>query len=133
MIKLLDSPPGQALSDVTLWVRRAPILLRVVIGPRGAIDALDQLEDVAADNERIVVYQLAAYRGAVHICARGKGGKGLRGMWPNADYRVMDPQPGDAHTRDNAAWAAWCDANETRIRAELADAGVIKKEAKCST
>lgn len=99
-------------------------MLRVVCDARpGRVkepwDGLDQPDDAPKPTEVVHVYIMAEWKGMVHLNARGAGGKAIRGFWPMADYAFLEPQPGDIHTRDNAAWAAWCDANEESIKATL--------------
>lgn len=53
-VTFLDGPgKGQGLN-----LKRAPLFLRLVVKPDGRIDALDQLEDRPADEERLYAYRL---------------------------------------------------------------------------
>lgn len=116
MTTFLDGPAG----GVELGLRRAPIMLRVTRGRNGNWDALDQPDDEPRRNERIFVYHLVGQTTSVHICARGKGGKALRGTWTSGVYRHLTEHVADEHLRTTAAWAKWCDANESRLRALIA-------------
>jgi hypothetical protein len=89
---------------VTLFLRRAPFLLRVTCGPDGKFDALDQLADTANEDETISVYYAEPKRMGFAFYD-GKGGG-----WTSiiAGYLYLTPQPPDAVMRDNAKWVAWC-------------------------
>lgn len=106
MIRFTDGPAA----DKSLSLKRAPLLLRVVFGPRGAVDALDQLNDTPNPNERIVVYRAITKPTQYHILARGKGGKALTGWWARCEYAVLpdDQQPDDVTARNMDLWRAWC-------------------------
>ena len=110
MIKFLDGPAA----DVVLALRRAPVLLRVVRGPRGKWDALDQLDDTPEPNETIFVYRVVGTPTWVHFCCRGKG-KRESGVYWSGEYRLLDFQPTDEQMRTNEAWAAWCDSVKDRV------------------
>lgn len=116
MSRFIDGPAG----GVELSLRRAPIMLRVVhMAPRSAPwDALDQPGDSPAQGELVYVYRmLPADRSSVmryHLSCRGKG-KSASGWYESASYEFLPDQPGDQHTRDNKAWAAWCDANKDHL------------------
>lgn len=115
MMRFLDGPAA----GVTLAIRRAPCMLRLVQTPEGDWDALDQLDDVAHPTEKIVVYRWRAKPSAVHLnCGRGKN-RSAGGFYPFGDYVFMPDQPGDAITRDNAAWEAWCVENKDRLLREF--------------
>ena len=124
MIRFLDGPAA----GVTLVLRRAPLLLRVVSraparGDRDlfgglAWDALDQLGDEPRAGETIHVY--------LRVGDVTKGfldwhdGRGRRGTaFCSTDYRHVAEQPGDSHTRTKAAWRAWCVAHEAGLRAQI--------------
>lgn len=103
MVKFLDGPA----KDQVLRLGRSPVLLRVVQSPGDRWDALDQLTDVARDNEKIFVYRLTAQPSSVHICRRPGGG----GWDMMAEYAVVEPQPSDAILRSNRKWGEWADAH----------------------
>lgn len=107
MIKLIGGPAD----GVELWLRRAPVLLRVVTGPDG-VDALDQLTDEPAANERIDVYKLRGRATWIHLCARGKD-RGRAGRWMVAEYDFLET-PDDDLVRETAAWRSWA---QSRIEA----------------
>lgn len=92
---------------VNLSLARSPVFLRVVQNAAGEFDALDQLDDVAADDEQIVAYRLAGVPSVAFIDYTSKGrryGKQVR----MAKYRVVAEQPDDTTMRDTAAWRDWC-------------------------
>lgn len=101
MIRLLDGPAaGQ-----TLMLKRAPRFLRVVRGPSGKWDALDQLDDTPNDDETITVYARGAEKpGVVHLNMGRLGG----GFYVLAYYRHHPAQPAEWQMRETSAWQAWC-------------------------
>lgn len=93
-----------------LTIHRTPIILRVTIGKDGAVDCLNELDDVARPDETISVYRLHGHPTRGIMCSRGRGG----GCKPyiDGDYDWLEtPAADDATMRDNALWAAWCEAN----------------------
>ncbi|MDB5294956.1 MAG: hypothetical protein JWO31_939 [Phycisphaerales bacterium] len=97
---------------VSLWLRRAPLFLRVVRAAAGEWDALDQLADTPRRGEAIHVYVRVGRPTLLHV--DGQDGAGRRRGWTSqhGEYRAWPDQPGDAHTRQTAAWRAWCEANK---------------------
>ena len=92
----------------SLVLRRAPAILRVVIDPDGAVDALDQLDDRPEDTEQITAYQLTAKPAGAFVCIRGKNRRNS-GYRVIAKYRVCDDQPGsEAEHQDT--WEQWARA-----------------------
>lgn len=112
MIRFLDGPAAGA----PLMLRRAPVLLRVVIGPRGRIDALDQTGDVAEAGETIHLYFAVGKPNWMHM----RAGKGMGGRWAMAEYRLLPDPPADDVLRDNARYGAWCEENRARLCPEWA-------------
>lgn len=109
--RILDGPAvGQEFV-----LRRAPVMLRVVHGPRGW-DALDQPEDSPADNETVYVYRMEGEATVIHVSIRGAGRKNA-GYYASGHYRLLNEQPHPMHTRTNAAWAAWCELNRDKLLA----------------
>jgi hypothetical protein len=104
VVSFLDGPAA----GVTLSLRRVPKLLRVVRSSKGEWDALDQLDDLPAADERITIYRrrddLAVTK--YHLLFRGKD-KGRSGWYWNASYSVIAGQPRDSDVRDTASWQAW--------------------------
>lgn len=86
-----------------LQLSRSPIVLRVVQAADGTIDALDQLEDTAGQGEAIYVYILTE---------------------KPSGYRLLIAQPKDEEVRDNARFAAWCNANRDTLIPEWAKGNV---------
>ena len=100
MIELLDGPGrGQVFS-----VRLAPRLLRVVRGPRGRWDCLNEPDDVARDAETIHVYQrqIGTFM-QFHVKCRKRSESGF---FQSGKYEFVKV---DAESlRDNRAWNVWC-------------------------
>jgi hypothetical protein len=105
VITLHGGPAGGEALDL----RRAPQLLRVVIGPGGRVDALDQLDDRPKPRERIVVYRRTSRPLWYHLKATKKS---LSGYYLSADYQWMVNQPDDATARETESWRAWAIANQ---------------------
>lgn len=105
MTKFLDGPAAGKVLDL----RRAPLLLRVVIDRRGNVDALDQVDDVPHAGETIHVYRLQGPPQRVHLCIRGKGRSGS-GWREIGEYALNSEQPADEVARDNRRWRAWAEA-----------------------
>lgn len=101
MIKFLDGPAA----GKTIWLRRAPIYLRVVIDGE-TVDALDQLDDTPKASETIHAYRVIGKPSWIHLCVRGKDRSG-GGYWGAGEYEVCDPQPDEATMRDNERWREW--------------------------
>jgi hypothetical protein len=100
---------GGPADGVDLLGQRAPLLLRVVYCTSGdAFDVLDQLSDAPATDEVVYVYERVGEpaRGMLDYSDRGGRRRGMRFI--SAEYRFLEHQPGDSHTRDNQAWQAWC-------------------------
>ncbi len=93
-----------------MLLKRTPIYLRVVVGEKGKVDALDQIGDQPTASETLHAYRLSGSRGVCHINARGGAG----GFWPSATYALVDLQPTDAVMRDITAWRAWCQEQEKK-------------------
>jgi hypothetical protein len=123
MINFLDGPA----EGVTLALRRAPLLLRVVRSQRGAWDALDQLEDEAQPKESIFVYRLEGPTSWYHVCRRPRS---QSGMYMIASYRVLPEQPAEEHLRTTKAWHVWADANAARLIEEIKRQPAIFQEPK---
>jgi hypothetical protein len=96
MATFLDGPAAGA----SLALRRAPIFLRVVIGPRGKVDALDQLDDEPNANESVHVYRKRVDGPRGHVCGRPGG------CFELGEYRYLPDAPGE-ELRAKAAWRTW--------------------------
>ena len=99
MTKFQDGPA----KGKTLMLKRAPLFLRVV-EKGGEFDALDQLKDTPAPDEKLTAYVLTKKTGLVHINMGRKGG----GWYPMAEYKLASVQPYDATMRAADKWRAWC-------------------------
>jgi len=95
---------GGPASGEELMLRRAPLYLRVVVGRRGKLDALDQIDDQANSTEKIYVYRRIGEATRYHLKSSCRS---MSGYWPRAEYGYVEPQPGDDQVRDNNAWQAW--------------------------
>lgn len=113
MIKFLDGPAA----GTVLQLRRAPLLLRVVITSQGNVDALDQLDDEPQKNETIHVYRKSKDLGSYHLCCRGRN-RSASGWYQQAEYSLYDPQPKDHEARDTTRWRAWCQAQQATLTPE---------------
>ena len=124
MTTFIDGPA----QGTTLFLRRAPHYLRVVQGPdgptqAGTIDALDQLDDTPAANERIAVYEMVSGPTHVHINRRGRHGCA---WYRGGAYRLVAAQPADRIVRDTACWRAW--VSEQIGKPLAADGSIAEKE-----
>lgn len=115
MTRFLDGPAA----GHTLWLKRAPLFLRVTITPNGHVDALDQLDDFSLPDERIHVYRREGKGGTLHIKTTNKGAL-KSGTYATADYAYVTDGPADAVMRDNDQWREWV---TRRVAAEAATHG----------
>lgn len=93
-----------------LTLRRAPIFLRVVFAPGGAVDALDQLDDEPREDEAIVVYRRVSTPTVMFIDTWQADGTLTGRRYESADYRLV-PTDDNETVRDRDAWRAWCRAH----------------------
>lgn len=108
---------GGPAAGQKLWLRRSPLLLRVVLNrfaEKPAFDALDLLTDRPEPNELVYAYRLVKRDGHMHICARGKGARS--GFMEIATYAYLDEQPPADVLRNNAKWAAWATAEAEKLK-----------------
>lgn len=102
-MRLLDGPAAGEFST-----RRAPWLLRAVIGPLGAADVLDMPEDEPGADETIHVYEIVTGTFSQGFaCFRGRGARG--GAFATGDYRHLPEVDGEA-VRERADWVAFARA-----------------------
>lgn len=112
MTRFIDGPAA----GESLMLRRAPYFLRVVQGPTGKWDALDQLDDRPSADETLVVYRLRPLtQTRMHVCARGRGAVG--GWFEGGEYELVADQPDDATLRDTDRWHEWAFAHAPEARA----------------
>ena len=97
---------GGIADGKSVALRRAPILLRVVVDPDGRVDALYDPDDLARPHERISLYILTKH--PVHMHIRMANRK-QSGFYSDGDYQLCPLQPDDATLRDNAKYFTWCD------------------------
>lgn len=105
MIRFLGGPAN----DVVLSLARQPIFLRVVKNAAGAIDALDQPDDVPELDEEIFVYRIR--EGSVshgHMTYSGKDGRRTGRFFAIATYDFLPDQPPADVLRDTSRWRAYC-------------------------
>ncbi len=100
MIKFLNGPAEGTVLELT----RAPKLLRVVIDPRGKVDALDKLDDYPQDNETLHAYRRVGLPTRFHLRSSRRSGCGFRYA---AEYEYVELQPDDATMRDAHLWWEW--------------------------
>lgn len=98
----------------TMFLQRAPLLLRVVVTPAGEWDALDELDDTPARDETITVYHLVGEPTRIHIHASCKGGGRRCGWYQGGEYRLVAEQPSDDVLRDRVSWQAWATSEAGR-------------------
>ena len=88
---------------VTLMVRRAPLLVRVVKGKEW--DALDGYGDTPQPEETIHVYRRVTGVTRVHLLTPKRAGSG---WFERAEYVHSAAQPEDATARSMITWRQWC-------------------------
>lgn len=106
MTRFLDGPAAGR----TLWLRRAPLFLRFVMGPTGGGDALDMPEDIASDDETMTVYERVTPPRYTHVRMSGSRHGSRSGVYYGADYRLVKQPPDDRTARSNSAWREWSNA-----------------------
>lgn len=99
MLTFLDGPAAVASG---LLARAAPEWLRVVCGPDGKWDCLDQPGDMPAGGERVYLYRRVGEVDRVHLRMR-KGS----GWYAIATYSFVEPQPDEETLRGIRAWKEW--------------------------
>jgi hypothetical protein len=108
MIKFLDGPA----KGTELNLRRAPVLLRVVIDRDGKVDALDQLDDLPTPTEKMYVYIIIPHTLTTGIACSRRRGEGCVPLL-NADYKLYGTQPTDEQMRDGHQWRAWTEKQKS--------------------
>lgn len=104
----MSSFHGGPAEGWTASTRRAPKYLRVVVVKRNGkfdratLDCLDQLDDVARENESIFVYRREG--AASFMCIRPGG------CFESGTYHYLPDVKGD-RLRANDVWVAWADAD----------------------
>lgn len=98
------------LCRTSLLLARTPRFLRFActdVGGDRKWDALDQLDDEAADGEYLFAAEYES-AGCVHIDGMRDGKR--FGEWRRTvTYDPVGPQPPQDVMRDNAKWRAWCE------------------------
>lgn len=108
----LGADENQVKQSITLAIRRAPVLLRVVYGPEG-IDTLDQLEDTIRPGETAYVYRLTEPAASAFVDGRDpKTGRRTGGHRYIGKYELLPNQPDQSILVDNEKWRAWCQTAE---------------------
>lgn len=95
---------GGPAHDEVLMLHRSPKLLRVVISPRGRVDALDQLDDEPRPKEKVSVYERVGEPFRVHIRMSPRSASGY---YAQATYKYLDEQPAADVIRDTHGWREW--------------------------
>lgn len=114
MIQFRDGPAAGKL----LELQRAPFFLRVVEGPAGEIDALDQVQDKVEKTEKPIAYCRVTERGSVYVLYTDKGRR--RGKWlATGAYKVSPLQPSEAIMRSNNRWRKWCEQKIDEVKRML--------------
>lgn len=102
MTEFLDGPA----QGTKLMLGRAPHFLRAVQAKDGTWDALDQLADTPAADERIVVYVMVGEPTWMHV----RASRGRSGVYRGGKYTLVDPQPPEPVLRERSQWEAWAQA-----------------------
>lgn len=108
MTEFNDGPAA----GVVLQLRRRPWIMRVVFNGKDW-DALDQLDDVPKDGEKIHAYKLIETRGQIHITTKDKQGRRSGGWYLAGLYALSELQPLDNIARSTELWREWCRMNGT--------------------
>lgn len=113
---MTDFIDGPAMGK-RLTLGGAPIMLQVVQGRDGKIDALDSPDDQPAPNEEVYLYIRVGPPGATgFIDGRDpKTGRRTGGMFASATYRLWPDQPAAEVLRDTAAFRQWCEVNRDAL------------------
>ncbi len=103
----------------SLQLKRTPRFLRFVMTGTdwATLDALDQLDDVAYDGERLLA---GTWDGPPWFAmVDGTDKKGKRVGWQERGqlYKLVEPQPSQELMTDTAQWRAWCLAELAKITA----------------
>lgn len=106
MTRFIDGPA----KGKTLMLKRAPMMLRVVVDHRGEVDALDMLDDFPRPDEQCHAYVLTGPPMMAFI-----NGTKCRGRYPVAEYRLVQPQPDQLVMRDEQEWARWANAEGPKV------------------
>jgi hypothetical protein len=86
-----------------LMLKRVAVFLRVVFDATSdKWDALDQLDDVPMNNEKVYAYTLVSCHGMCHINSRRGSG-----FYPISHYRLVAEQPPEIVMRHLNTWAQW--------------------------
>ncbi len=112
MTRFTDGPA----QGKNLLLARSPLFLRVVLAAGDRVDALDQLDDAPAAQERIVLYRRASRDGTCHVDGRDARGRRVGRWYSCATYVLHDVQPEEAVLRDTVAWRAWATAEQARLK-----------------
>lgn len=93
----------------TLCVLRAPRFLRFVAKGTDwkTLDVLDQLADVPAEGERVIVAERGE-RQVIHWDGRAKNGRRQSGWETSFTYTALADQPPQPVMRDTQNWRNWC-------------------------
>lgn len=104
-----------------LFLARAPMVLRVVINPRGVVDALDLPGDTPEDNEKVYLYIMHGAPGSAGIvCSRGAGARHST-VFQSANYRLAREQPGQDVLANPGRWREWANNNRAKLEAEYSE------------
>lgn len=98
MITFKDGP----LKGQRLQLQRAPLFLRGVTEGRKPFDALDKLDDVASQDEKVHAYMLTG-----PVSYGFTDGKNYSGPAIWGEYVMVVPQPSEEDLRNNDRWAKW--------------------------
>ena len=98
MVEFMDGP-----CKTDLMLKNAPMFLRAVVDDKGKIDALDQVTDMPAPDEKVYVYRREGGFTQVHLHLSPRSQSGWYVM---AKYRYLPDVDGE-QVRETDAWRAW--------------------------
>ena len=109
---------GSAAGTI-LRCARAPMMLRVVVGSDGAIDALDQLTDSPREGESVFVYMMKGPPEPTGFWdgRDPKTNRRIGGPFASVAYKLLPDQPSPDRLRTRDAWSSWCEENREKLQA----------------
>lgn len=103
MITFSDGPAD----GISLTLTRAPLYLRVVQSDKEVFDALDQLDDKPALDERVYAYKRTSEVTSVHTLSQDARGRRVGRWHVRAQYQFIPIQPTQEVLRDGTLWVGW--------------------------
>lgn len=100
---------GGPANGSILTLKRAPLLLRVVVDAEKNVDALDHFDDQPRPGERVFVYKLIGTPTSYRLY----GARDVTGWYVDATYHFAVIKVEAATLRSTAAWRRWALACKT--------------------